>query len=186
MERKSKRWCGGALAGVLLGAVGCASPGPPRAPSLRLPEPVKSLSAERQGGSVVVRFKTPVETTDKKAIAGTVRAGLCRSVAGGPCKATSSFPGLTVVQGDVRWVDALPAELAHGPVRKMGYRVQLFNDAGRTAGWSEPVFAAAGGSPAMVEGLKAEGSRAGIVLQWKKDPQPGDEVLLERRGPAGG
>ncbi len=42
--------------------VGCASPGPPRAPSLHLPQPVKGLTAERHGDAVVVRFATPQRT----------------------------------------------------------------------------------------------------------------------------
>ena len=46
-------------------AAGCASPGPPRAPSLELPQPVADLAAERSGNSVELRFTVPHLSTDK-------------------------------------------------------------------------------------------------------------------------
>ena len=51
-------------ASLALCCVNCASPGPPRAPSLQLPNPVSDLSAARVGDHVEIRFTVPRETTD--------------------------------------------------------------------------------------------------------------------------
>jgi hypothetical protein len=159
---------------------GCASPGVPHAPSLHLPQRVKSLGAERHGAAVVVRFSTPERTTDDQPITTSVTASLCRAVADGPCRATKSFPGKTKIAGQVEWVDVLPADLTVGGPRRLTYRVELFNAAGRSAGPSEPAFAAAGEVPRAVKAFKAEGSGAGIVLRWTPEALATGEVLVKR------
>jgi hypothetical protein len=58
--------------------------------------------------------------------------------------------------------------------------VELFNTAGRSAGASEPVFAAAGEVPRAVEAFRAEGSGAGIVLRWTTEAQVTGEVMVKR------
>jgi hypothetical protein len=159
---------------------GCASPGTPRAPSLHLPAKVKSLSAERRGNTVVVRFTTPERTTDDQPITAPVIASLCRAVADGACAATSSFTGKVKIAGPVEWVDVLPSGLAAGAPRRLTYRVELFNADGRSAGSSAPAFVAAGEAPHAVEALQAEGSHAGIVLRWTPEAKATGEVLVKR------
>src|SRR6202453_2038290 len=56
----------------------CASPGPPRPPSLRLPLVVKDLTAERVGDEVHLQWTTPEKTTDKLPIKGALTAEICR------------------------------------------------------------------------------------------------------------
>lgn len=181
MKSSSQRFgCSAGCAVVLALMLGCASPGPPRAPSLHLPGRVTAFSAERRGDAVVVRFTTPQQTTDKGPLRGPVKASLCRAVADGPCRPTSSFPGKLTVAGQVEWVDALPPELAGGTQRRLSYRVQLFNAQDRSAGPSEPVFAVGGETPRRVEGLRAEGSHGGIVLRWTPETQVSGEVLVTR------
>jgi hypothetical protein len=165
---------------LLVLMLGCASPGPPRAPSLHLPGRVTGFSAERRGDAVVVRFKTPQQTTDKEPLRGAVTASLCRAVADGPCHSTSSFPGKVTVAGQVEWVDVLPSELTSGALRRLSYRVELFNAQDRSAGPSEPVFAVGGEAPRRVDGLYAEGSHGGIVLRWTPEAQVSGDVLVER------
>ena len=84
------------MAGGLV--VGCASPGPPRAPSLQLPEPVRDLSAARVGDRVELKFTLPQRTTDNLPIreAG-VKASVCRGSEGGPCVAVASLENVGVV-----------------------------------------------------------------------------------------
>ncbi len=166
------------LLSVLL--VGCASPGPPRAPSLRLPQVASGVSAERRGAAVVVRFATPVRTTDNELVGEPVRGSLCRAVGDGPCQPTASFPRPVPITGLVEWVDALPPELASGVPRKLSYRVETFNARGRSAGPTDPVYAAAGVAPAAVRGLKADGSRRGIELHWSVEQGDSAEVLIRR------
>lgn len=162
---------------------GCASPGPPRAPSLRLPERVTDLEAQRRGGAVDLRFTTPTRTADGLLLNAPVIASLCRAVDDGPCQPTASFPGGQTVTGTVVWKDILPAELASGADRRLTYKVQLFNPDHRTAGWSDAAWAAAGEAPPGVDAFIAEGSREGIILRWQTRPQAGGEVFVERVQP---
>jgi hypothetical protein len=177
------------MAGGLL-VVGCASPGPPRPPSLQLPQLVRDLSAAREGSSVELRFTLPQKTTDSLPIreAG-VKASVCRGGEGGPCVAVPALQnvGLAVDKGAsaasrvVTWHDELPTTVATGEPRVLVYRVELSNLEGKTAGWSEPAYTAAGVSPVAVSGLRAEETRAGILLQWQPSvPSSQDEVLLRR------
>ncbi|MDQ2924911.1 MAG: hypothetical protein M3R43_05070 [Acidobacteriota bacterium] len=176
------------LAGLSIGAVllafaaGCASPGPPRAPSLRVPEPVGDLTAERRGATVVLRFSTPVRTTDGGAVIRPLKASFCRAAGDGPCRPTASFPGRLAIAGPVEWVDTLPPDLAAGAARRLTYRVEVFNVEGRSAGSSEPEFAAAGEAPRGVEAFRADGSHAGVVLHWEAQAEThsSDEVLVRR------
>ncbi len=176
------------LAGLSIGAVllafaaGCASPGPPRAPSLRVPEPVGDLTVERRGPTVLLRFSTPARTTDGGAVTGPVKASLCRALADGPCRTVANFPGRLTIAGPVEWVDTLPPDLATGATRRLTYRVEAFNVDGRSAGLSEPEFAAAGDAPRGIEDFRADGSHAGVVLRWtaESETQPVDEVLVQR------
>lgn len=191
-----------AAALALIAPAGCASPGPPLPPTLNLPEipAANSLSAERLGPAVTVRWMTPERTTDRLLIRGAVEAEICREVVSGnsvqrdgtgrtaaaaavkahPCSPVvaraSAQPGAA---GDA--VDVLPGELASGPARLLAYRVQLKNAAGRTAGASSEVFAAAGDAPAPVAGLRAHAAKAGVVLEWTAERgSNGARVELER------
>ena len=163
---------------VVLG--GCASPGAPRAPSLRLPEPVSDLRAERRGDTVILRFVTPLRTTDDDPITSPVTASLCRAVEAGLCKGTASFSGNTAIAGQVEWKDALPSELASGPARRLTYEVEVFNVSGKSAGRSRMAFALAGAAPNAVDGLRADGSHRGILLRWTPEAQFTGEVLVKR------
>jgi len=174
---------GGVALGILV--VGCANPGPPRPPSLRLPEPVSDLTARRLGDTVELRFTAPSRTTDKLPLRGaTVSGALCRQVEHLPCATVGSRMNVPVTEGHtpVVWHDALPAELATGNATLLGYRVEFFNASGKSAGKSDAAYTFAGNGPAAVEGLSAEGSRMGVVLRWKAETSdhPAD-VLIERK-----
>lgn len=169
------------LFGACLGmTTGCASPGTPRAPSLQLPQRVTGATAERHGASVTLRFTTPTRSSDGLTLTAPVTATLCRAVAGGACVAPSGFTGKKLISGPVEWVDALPPELAAGNDRLLAYRVELFNQHSKSAGPSDRVFAAAGQAPPGVEGLRAEGSRAGVILRWTPVDENGADVLVKR------
>src|ERR1700733_8886547 len=62
-------------------ALGCASPGSPRPPPLRLPVIVKDLPAERVGDEVHLHWTTPEKTTDDLPIKGSLTAEICRDPA---------------------------------------------------------------------------------------------------------
>src|ERR1700744_1614227 len=120
---------GAALLAASLMAGGCASPGPPKPPSLQLPEPVKDLSVLREGDEVRIDFTLPVHSTDGVPLKPpAVRATLCRGVEGAPCLAVPSEQNqeLTVSQTDaaarkITCRDSLPEALRSGDPRALIY-----------------------------------------------------------------
>ena len=176
------------LGASLAFAVGCASPGPPLPPTLNLPQVVNvtSLHAVRVGGEVRLSWTTPSQTTDKLPVRGAMTVEICRdeigrgasvsSRAATRCIAVAEVP---VAPGASSAVDALPAVLRGGEPRLLAYRVELRNAAGRTAGASLPVFAAAGTAPRAIAEFSAEPGRGGVVLKWKALAGEG-EVEVER------
>ena len=196
-----------ATAGVLLGVIsGCASPGAPLPPSLKLPQPVTDLVATRVSGQVVLRWTTPARTTDRLLIAGPVTAEICREPVDSVARAAlpvqrngrAPRPGgpvmcnvvqrMQVSPGPSEAADALPPALTSGTPGVLAYRVQLLNASGRTAGPSAAVYAASGGAPEPVTALKASSTKPGVVLEWTHATQPPDSVELDRKlevAPAG-
>ncbi len=162
--------------------VGCASPGPPHAPSLHLPQPVRDLTATRIGNTVELHFTAPSNSTDKLPLrAATIPGQLCRQLPHQPCIAVpSSRTSVANSNGDhniVTWTDPLPPSLTEGPPQLLAYRVEFFSPANRSAGPSAPAFTATGPAPSPVENLQATGSRLGIILQWNSSPSTGEVVL---------
>ena len=190
---------GAGLTLVLL--AGCASPGPPLPPSLKLPEVVSGLTASRVGDEVRLRWTTPSRTTDKLLIAGPIEAEICRenlaaasatAVKGGQNAAPGARENVAtapcspvvlrkrVTPGASEAVDALPAELTAAPARLLAYRVQLRNAAGRTPGASPAVFAASGPAPQAIQELRGKATKAGVVLEWKTATGEAETVELDR------
>lgn len=180
-------------AGCML--VGCASPGPPRAPSLQLPEPVHDLAVTREGNTVTVDFTLPQRTTDNLPIReGAVKGTLCFGLEGSPCEPDAArqdvmlklVPGTAAAERSVTWTESLPPTDRSGDAKLLIIRVRLANLEGRSAGWSEPAYTAAGATPEPLEGFRAEETRNGILLAWQ--PGGAGEVLVRREAlaPSGG
>ena len=177
-----------ALLLALLPLLDCASPGPPRPPSLHLPERVRDLSVARVGNRVELRFTVPERSTDKLPLgSGTASGTACRAEGAGPCVALGGASALQSVPlrdaaGNPTVLtlnDPLEARLLSGP--PLSYRVEFFSRSRRSAGPSEPALAAAGEAPPMVDGLQAEGSRQGVLLAWQASAATSPaEVLLRR------
>ncbi|HEX5283026.1 MAG TPA: hypothetical protein VFW30_02815 [Bryocella sp.] len=170
--------------------VGCASPGPPRPPSLQLPQPIRDLTATREGDQVTLRFTLPQRTTDGLPIReDRLEASVCRGEEAQPCDPVPSLrdvrlnisPGSSGADRAVTWQDHLPASETAGEPQLLLYRVQLSNLEGKTAGWSEAAFTAAGSAPAPVQGFGAEETRAGILLHWQPAAGPSAANVLLRR-----
>jgi hypothetical protein len=181
---------------------GCASPGPPLPPTLSLPEipAASSVSAARIGSAVVVRWTTPERTTDRLLIKGPVQAEVCREVISADAatlagrtpparrEEVGSRPCSPVVAKAVAQPgeagetnDTLPPQLVSGPSQLLAYRVQLKNAAGRTAGASVTVYAAAGDAPPPIENLDAHPSKAGAVLEWLPEHSGHDDTVELQR-----
>lgn len=177
---------------------GCASPGPPLPPSLKLPDTVSGLTASRMGGDVTLHWTTPSRTTDKLLIKGPITAEICRDLSGQAqpagaarrvARTAGKTPGMTpcstvarvlVTPGDSQAVDTLPASLELQPVRLLAYRVQLLNSAGRTAGPSPAVFAASGPAPPPVQAMHGTATKNGVVLEWKPEDGSPDAIEFDR------
>ena len=185
-RRATPRSLGYLVLSATLAAIGCASPGPPRAPSLHLPQPVRDLTATRIGNTVELHFTAPSRTTDKLPIrGGRVTGQLCRQLPHQPCLAIASSRASIATANPngtnniVTWTDTLPPSLTVGPPQLLAYRVEFFSPLNRSAGPSAPAFTATGPAPAPVENLHAEGTRLGTLLTWNPSPSPGD-ILLRR------
>ncbi len=184
--RVPHRW----LRCLLLGATavcGCASPGVPKPPTLRLPEKATSVEAERVGGTVRLSWTTPANTTDHDALRGVTTAVVCRSaVAAGRAGACAPVKQLAVSPGPSFAEDVLPGPARVGTNSLLEYRVEVRNDRGRSAGLSDPAFAAAGRAPEAPAGLAAEATREGVLVTWGAEAGGAPDVRMElhRTGPA--
>jgi hypothetical protein len=157
------RWLGLLLPLV----VGCANPGPPRPPSLNLAETVTDLAAERVGNHVRLHWTTPSRTTDALDLKGQFYAELCRETnPAEPHPICTTFTRLPVKPGPAQATEPLPEALTDGSPTLVGYRVQILNPAGRSAGASNVAWAAAGTAPPPVENFRAAASRGGATLEW--------------------
>jgi hypothetical protein len=183
-RRASSLLLGCAALAATLAAAGCASPGPPHAPSLQLPQPVRDLTVTRIGNTVELHFTVPSSSTDKLPLRGaTVSGQLCRQLPHQPCVAVASSKTSVAIansnntRNQVTWTDTLPPSLTDAAPQLLAYRVEFFSPANRSAGLSAPAFTATGPAPSSVENLHADGSRLGIILQWNPSPSPGEVVL---------
>jgi hypothetical protein len=150
-------------------AVGCASPGPPKPPSLNLPEVVKDLTADRVGDTVHLQWTTPETTTDHLPVKDAMTAEICRiTVATHPPQPSCTRVAKLAVQpGLTHAEDALSPNLTVEPPALLAYRVQIFNASGHSEGLSPEAFAAAGTAPPAVQQLRAAAARDGAMLEWQ-------------------
>jgi hypothetical protein len=185
-----------ALTVALALATGCASPGSPLPPSLKLPQTPTDLTATRVGSHVVLRWTTPARTTDRVLVTGPVTAEVCRDSAATTGRSASTQRAarqsacnvVTRVQvnpGSSQAEDTLPPAMTTGAPAVLAYRVQLLNAAGRTAGPTAAVYAPAGAAPEPLTGLRATSTKPGVVLEWihptgMPDPGAADSVELDR------
>ncbi|WP_353070163.1 hypothetical protein RBB75_08355 [Tunturibacter empetritectus] len=182
---QTRRWLFlGVIALPIVFAVGCASPGPPHAPSLNLPEVVKDLTAERVGDRVTLHWTTSEKTTDHLAIKGTITAEICRASlpATASTSACTMVKRLTVQSGPSQTEEVLSPLLTADPASLLAYKVQLFNPHNRSAGSSSEAFIAAGTAPPPVEQLRATSVREGIQLEWQQPntSSSNSQVQLDR------
>jgi len=187
------------LSGVVLAlACGCAAPGAPQPPSLRLPQTVDNLAAARKGSRVVLRWSPPEETTDREAIRWPTVTRVCRVVDHYPIAecgiAVAEIPSSELASArpasqwtEVSFEDVLPPSIltpaGQAPSnaalwREVTYAIEVLNQRGRSAGLSNQVrisLLAAEPAPAS---LQASLDDLGSKLQWKMASVPPASATL--------
>ena len=183
------------LAGLVLMLClgGCGEPGSPQPPSLNLPVPVRNLTAQRTGDTIHLSWSTSDRTTDHTKTAGIVTTRICRiqgSAANGLPNTTAStpvtpganpgVPALCERVADERnkmgvtstYDDILPMTMTTGAPSLLTYYVELLNHAQKSAGSSNPAYAAEGADLPPLTGLTATVRSEGVLLHWDKANGP--------------
>jgi Fibronectin type III domain len=135
----------------------------PQPPSLKLPEPVTDLAAQRTGDVVTLHWTMPKRATDKVMLVEDQRAEVCRHLNGGRCDIAANL--LLAPQSAADFTDHLSGALASGPLRPLTYTVELENHAGQSAGPSNAAATAAGAAPAQVADLRAQAQADGKLVE---------------------
>jgi len=155
----------------------CGYPGPPKPPSLNLPEPPGDLRAIRKGNNVHLTWTAPTETTDGLAVRSYGPARVCRSTepAMSNCTAaTGEVAPPTAPSGKTptprlqqSFVDSLPGTLTSNDASaQIFYAVSVLNSHGRSAGISNVASVPAITTPSPPTDFLAESTAAGIILRW--------------------
>src|SRR5579863_3617356 len=79
---------------------GCASIGPPEAPSLELPKPPTDLKAARKGDKVTLTWTIPSRTMERQTVRYLGRTDICRSITGSPKQCGAAVVGEVAAPGD--------------------------------------------------------------------------------------
>ncbi|WP_263358482.1 fibronectin type III domain-containing protein [Acidicapsa ligni] len=151
---------------------GCGTPAAPQPPSLKLPQLVVDLSAERAGNTVTLHWTTPKKTTDRLLIQGLIETHIClineAPAKPDPLPSQCQQEGvLSLAPGSAgTFQQTLEGSLITGAPRTIHYFVELKNRKGRSAGLSNEAVILAGTAPPEVTGLKAEVRADGVALHW--------------------
>lgn len=174
-----------AASGCLSLLVGCGLAANPQPPTLWLPQPVKNLTANREGDEVHLHWSMPRDSTDKLRLKGPQRAHVCWMP---PGKLPFDAKNCTLA-GDSEFppnkpadfIATIPPDLTSGTTRAVSYFVELQNPAGKSAGPSNPAWVAAGPAPPPLTGLRLETRPEGVVLHWEPAPPAPSLVLRIHR-----
>jgi hypothetical protein len=170
--------CGCALAL----AAGCASPGVPQPPSLRLPVAVDNLSAVRKGDRVVLYWSPPTVTTDHQAIRRPTTTLVCRVLNQFPINACgevvkqikSSELASAMPAGRrpvVSFEDVLPPALI-GFQNQATYAIEVANQRGQSAGLSNQVRVWLAPTAPPPTQFRATLDAQGPLLEWNAAASP--------------
>ena len=167
-----------ALCGAVLAlAAGCAAPGAPQPPSLRLPQAVENLSAARKGNRVVLTWTPATETTDRLPLRWPSTTRVCRVLNQfpvGQCGEPVAQVGSNELVSEspasprlrVSFEDVLPPALI-APENQATYALEVVNQRGRSAGLSNQVRISLAPAIAPPAALRASLDAQGPLLRWE-------------------
>jgi len=166
-----------ALAGVLA-LNGCASIGPPEAPSLELPKPPADLRAARKADKVTLSWTIPARTTERQSVKYLGKTRICRSFAGALKQCEAEVGNASPPQDfesarrsgkklTADFVDTLsPGVEREHPHDFATYAVEVLNEAGRGAGLSNQVRVPLVPTFPPFAGFASRVTAQGIVISW--------------------
>ncbi len=182
------------LAGSTLFGAGCASMGPPQAPSLELPRPPSDLRAVRKGERVVLLWTIPERTNDRQSLRYLGSTRICRSAA--PAIAGSAITASATVGSAVKecttaiglapppaefentrklnakklnasFTDLLPSIMEQSdPTGYAEYAVQVQNSAGQAGGISNQVKVPLAPTLPPFGDFAAQVNASGVLIRW--------------------
>jgi hypothetical protein len=167
------------VVGALGWLSGCASIGPPEAPSLELPKPPTDLRAARKGDKVTLTWTIPARTMDRQSVRYLGKTRVCRSLDPvikqceapvGEVAAPADFASARKVSGKkitADFADTLPTtvEREH-PTGFATYAVEVMNTAGRSAGVSNQVRVALVPTLPPFGDFAAKAVAQGVLVSW--------------------
>ncbi len=166
-----------ALACAWIGA--CGAPGVPTPPKPLLPKPVKDLAARQQGGSVILTFTLPKESTEGDALAELPAIEIFRGEqaagAGGKLKTRlvytvpSALVDTYLQNGQIEFRDPLEPGSLTG--QEMVYMVRTRASKKRASADSNVVSARVFPVPAAPSGLHANVTEPAVELSWTASPR---------------
>jgi len=167
---------------LMLGA--CATMGPPKPPSLELPQPPSDLRAVRKGARVTLTWTIPAVTTDRQTVRSLGPTRICRGLeptlteCGTPegqmpapqPVATKSPAGK---KRAANYTDMLAPDLQQSnPSSFVTYAVEILNQDGHSAGLSNQVQVPAAAAPPPFSNFAAEVTAQGVRVSWAVPPAP--------------
>jgi hypothetical protein len=166
----------------LLPLAGCASIGPPEAPSLELPKPPTDLRAARKGDTVTLTWTVPARTTERQSVKYLGKTQVCRSLI--PAfKQCGTEVGNAAPPADFEskirsgkkqtasFVDTLPSTLEREHPRDfITYAVAVLNEAGRGAGLSNAVKVPLVPTLPPFARFAATMTAQGVLISWQCPP----------------
>jgi hypothetical protein len=173
-------------------AAGCAAPGAPQPPSLRLPQAVDNLSAVRKGNRVVLTWSPPTVTTDHQPMRWPTTTRICRVVNQFPINQcgepiaqikssdlASAIP--TARRPVVSFEDVVPPALLAAQ-NQATYAIEAVNQRGRSAGISNQVRTSLVPTLSPPAAFRVTLDAQGPLLQWNIDsglaPSPDVSYLI--------
>jgi hypothetical protein len=172
-----------ALCGATLAlATGCAAPGAPLPPSLRLPAVVNNLSATRKGNRVLLTWSPATETTDHQPMRWPSTTRICRVLNQFPIEQcsqivaqikTSDLASLSPAarRPVVSFEDVLPTALI-APQNQFTYAIEAVNQRGRSAGLSNQVLVPLVPTAPPPPEFRATLDAQGPLLHWEMTSVP--------------
>ena len=171
---------------------GCAAPGAPQPPSLRLPTLVNNLSAVRKGSRVVLTWSPPTETTDHQPLRWPTTTRICRVVNQFPIATCGEIVAQiktsdlaseapSARRPEVSFEDVLPASLiARAETAPKGaalesqatYAVEVVNQRGRSAGLSNQERISLVATEPAPDSFRVSLDAEGPQLHWELAPGP--------------